>query len=354
MGPCSIAVGRTVRSAYWRGQRRHLVTQVFDLQLKLHHRERAASASDYGSYSYLHDEVADRLVERLDDIHESYLFNEVVDLGSGSGSVRRALLGRGVKRLLELDAAPAMLEWSASEQAESTASGTPPQFEVSRRRLECEIADLEPESTDLIVSSMALHWVNDIPGALAAAKRALRPNGLFLAAFLGGETLAEMRSSFVLADLERHGGVSQHMSPLVSVANAGALLQAAGFALPTVDTETISINYPDAWTLWHHLRAMGESRATLGRSPSSLATLLAAASAYRECYGHANSNTVPATFQVIYLIGWSPHDSQQRPLPRGAGKGMDSISLKELGLESLEGKWHPTDDSASGSKNIKI
>lgn len=171
-------------------------------------------------------------------------------------------------------------------------------------------------------------WVNDLPGTLSTIRRALRPNGLFLGAMLGGDTLAEMRSAFVLADLERRGGVAPHMSPLCSVADAGALLQAAGFALPAVDTEVITIRYPDAWTLWHHLRAMGESHSTLQRGTSERSTLLAAAAAYAEVYGDPADGSIPASFQIIYLTGWSPHDSQARPLPRGSA----NISLKDLNL----------------------
>ena len=117
-----------------------------------------------------------------------------------------------------------------------------------------------------------------------------------------------------------------HMSPMVSVADSGALLQAAGFALPAVDTEVITITYPDAWTLWHHLRAMGDANATRRREPTDRTALLSAAAVYREVYGDAEGN-VPASFQVIYLCGWAPHASQQRPLARGSA----TVSLKELG-----------------------
>ena len=157
--------------------------------------------------------------------------------------------------------------------------------------------------------------------------RALRPNGLFLGAMLGGETLSEMRSSFVLSDLERRGGVAQRMSPLCSVADAGALLQGAGFALPTVDTEVLTVSYPDAWTLWHHLRGGGDAHATVHRTGADRSTMLAAASIYSEMYATDADGSIPASFQLVYLTGWAPHESQQRPLARGSG----GISLKDLG-----------------------
>lgn len=321
---------------------RGLAAQVFDRQLKQHHRERAASnLESLNQYSYLRDEIAERLMDRLDDVHESYSFGDAIDLCAGSGSVRRALEGRGgVQRLLELDSSPAMLAASAANEAAHAAKLPAPDgdddeeapIEVTRKVFDDENPKLERESADLIVSNMALHWVNDLPATLAAARRALRPNGLFLGAMLGGETLAEMRSAFVLADLERKGGVAQRMSPLCSVADAGALLQAAGFALPTVDTEVLTVRYPDAWTLWNHLRGMGESHATVHRSHADLETLTAAAAIYQELYGDPEDGSIPATFQLIYLTGWSPHESQQRPLERGSAQ----LSLKDLNLPGLE------------------
>lgn len=319
--------------------RRGLAAQiVFDRALKRHHRERAALSPGRAQYDYLRDEIAERLCERLDDIHETYSFGDAVDLCAGSGHVRRALAGRGVARLLECDSSPAMLAASAADAASAAAAAAEPPLPdeededdepmvVTQLELDDELPALERESCDLIISSMHMHWVNDLPGTLAAARRALRPNGLFLAAMLGGETLAEMRSAFVLADLERHGGVAQRMSPLCSVADAGALLQAAGFALPAVDTEVLPVRYPDAWTLWHHLRAMGESHATVQRAAADRDTLLAAAAAYGTMYGDADGS-IPASFQVIYMVGWAPHESQQRPLARGSGQ----VSLKDLNL----------------------
>jgi NADH dehydrogenase [ubiquinone] 1 alpha subcomplex assembly factor 5 len=312
---------------------------VFDRSLKRHHRERAALSDQLPQYSYLRDEIAERLAERLEDIHETYAFDEAVDLCSGNGHLRRALAGGrgGVRRLLELDSSPAMLAASAADEAASRTSGTAEEdeeeeLEVERREMDDECPRLEVASTDLIMSSMALHWVNDLPGTLSACRRALRPNGLFLGAMLGGETLAEMRSAFVLADLERHGGVAQRMSPLCSVSDAGALMQAAGFALPTVDTEVLTVRYPDAWTLWHHLRAMGESHATTHRATADRSTLLAAASIYAEMYADADG-TIPASFQLIYMTGWAPHESQQRPLARGSAQ----LSLKDLNLPDFGG-----------------
>ncbi len=317
---------------------------VFDRKLKARQRDAAAANQQAHRYDYLKDEIAHRLVDRLDDIHATYTFPHAVDLGAGSGHVRRALAElaerRKIASLTEYDASREALARSAADAAAAT---TPHAFaRLEQRHVDEEDAELEPASCDLILSSMALHWVNDLPGTLAKIRRALKPNGLFLAAFLGGETLAEMRSALVLADLERNGGVAPHMSPLVSVADASALLQSSGFALPTVDTEEVRIGFPDAWTAWHHLRCMGESNATARRAPhdqSDYDTLLAAAAAYSSVYGDGES--IPASFQVIYLIGWAPHESQARPLPRGSGKVPGTVSLKELGLDFPEPQGPP-------------
>lgn len=209
-------------------QLRRLSVQVFDRALKGRQRDAAAAAADFDRYAYLRDEVsplrsgnsppghtssaglllaqvANRLVERLDDIHDSYSFPEVVDLGSGSGHVRRALGAVGndrhIRRLREFDMSPSMLERSRAEAASSPPTHGPEAraLTVEHVLADEEVLSLERESADLIVSCMGLHWVNDLPSTLRNIRRALKPNGLFLGAFLGGETLAEMRSSFVRA-----------------------------------------------------------------------------------------------------------------------------------------------------------
>ena len=336
---CAVSIS-TARALRRLSGRRGLATHIFDTELKAHHRDRAAAAPDHANYAYLHEEVARRLMDRLDDIHESYEFADAVDLSCGPGHVRRALGGRGVQRLTEYDTSQTMLTLSAAD-----ASGPhPPEFEVTQVHAHEEIPRLPKASADLIVSCMGMHWVNELPQLLTTVRRALRPNGLFLGAMLGGDTLQEMRSAFVLADLERRGGVAQRMSPLATVADCGALLQAAGFALPTVDTDKIVVHYPDAWTLWHHLRSMGESHAVRSRAASDRDTMLAAAAAYSSLYGDEDGQ-VPATFQMIYLTGWGPHESQARPAPRGSA----GVSLKDLGLPGEQGLL-PGEPPDPGSK----
>lgn len=182
------------------------------------------------------------------------------------------------------------------------------------------------ERLDLVVSALSLHWVNDLPGALIQIHRALRPDGLFLAAILGGDSLSELRQALVRAESELEGGVSPRVAPLVDIRDLGALLQRAGFALPVVDSDTITATYPDALTLMRDLRGMGESNILRARHGhfSRRATLLAAAESYRDMFGDADGR-IPATFQILYLAGWSPHESQQQALRPGSGE----VSLAE-------------------------
>lgn len=189
-----------------------------------------------------------------------------------------------------------------------------------------EQLDLEPASYDLVISSMSLHWVNDLPGLFARVRQALRPDGVFICSMLGGETLQELRSAFAIADQERLGGVTPHVSPFVRMRDCGSLLSSAGFALPAVDYETITTKYPDMFTLMEHLRAMGEANAALERARSvPREVFLGAAAAYQSLFGD-KEGLITATFQVFYLIGWAPARSQPRPLQRGTA----TASLKDI------------------------
>jgi NADH dehydrogenase [ubiquinone] 1 alpha subcomplex assembly factor 5 len=144
---------------------------------------------------------------------------------------------------------------------------------------------------------------------------------------IGGDSLKELRSSFILADQERCGGLSPHVSPMAHVKDCGSLLQRAGFTLPTVDIDTIVCPYPDMFTLMHHLQAMGENNAIKDRRlhvPRDVFT--SAASVYKELYEDKATGLIPATFQIIYMIGWSPDASQFKPLPRGSAQN----SMKDL------------------------
>ena len=188
-------------------------------------------------------------------------------------------------------------------------------------------------SLDLAVSLLALQQVNDLPGTLVQIRRALRPDGLFVACLLGGATLTELRQSLTQAESEIEGGVSPRVAPFAAIREAGGLLQRAGFALPVADADTLTVRYSDAFALMRDLRAMGMTNALTERrrSPSRRATLLRAAQIYGDRFADADGR-IRATFEVLWLSGWAPHASQQKPLKPGSATARlaDALGTVEL------------------------
>ncbi len=182
-----------------------------------------------------------------------------------------------------------------------------------------ECLPFAPGSLDLAVSLLALQTVNDLPGTLVQLRRALRPDGLFLGCLLGGATLSELRQSFAQAESEIEGGISPRVAPFAAVREAGALLQRAGFALPVADTDTLTVRYTDAFALMRDLRAMGMTNTLRDRrrTPLRRATLIRTAEVYAERFSDADGR-VRATFEMLWLSGWVPHESQQKPLRPGS------------------------------------
>ena len=184
-----------------------------------------------------------------------------------------------------------------------------------------EILPLQPESLDLVVSALAFQFVNDLPGVLAQIRRALRPDGLLLAAMIGGDTLSELRQSFAAAEAECEGGVSPRVLPFADLRDVGALLQRAGFALPVTDVDRVVVRYDSAFALMQDLRRMGATNVLVERrrTPLRRVTLLRMAQIYAERFSDADGR-IRATFDVIWLSGWAPHESQQKPLKPGSAK----------------------------------
>jgi SAM-dependent methyltransferase len=184
-----------------------------------------------------------------------------------------------------------------------------------------EILALAPESLDLVVSALAFQFVNDLPGVLAQIRRALRPDGLLLAAMIGGDTLSELRQSFAAAEAELESGVSPRVAPFADLRDVGALLQRAGFALPVTDVDRVVVRYDSAFALMQDLRRMGATNVLVERrrTPSRRSTLLRMAQIYGERFADADGR-IRATFDVIWLSGWAPHESQQKPLQPGSAK----------------------------------
>ena len=184
-----------------------------------------------------------------------------------------------------------------------------------------ESLPLEAQSLELVVSSLALQFVNDLPGVLAQIRRALKPDGLFLAAMMGGDTLTELRQSFAAAEAEIEGGVSPRVFPFIDLRDAGALLQRANFALPVTDVDRITVRYSNVFALMRDLRRMGATNIMVERSQKFLrrATLLRMVEIYQEKFSDSDGR-IRATFDVVWLSGWAPHESQQQPLKPGSAK----------------------------------
>ena len=193
-----------------------------------------------------------------------------------------------------------------------------------------ETLPFRPESLDLVVSGLAFQFVNDLPGVLAQIRRALKPDGLLLAAMIGGDTLIELRQSFASAEAECEGGVSPRVAPFADLRDVGSLLQRAGFALPVTDVDRIVARYDSAFALMQDLRRMGATNILLERrrTPTRRATMLRMAQIYGERFADADGR-VRATFDVIWLSGWAPHESQQKPLKPGSAQASLAEAVKK-------------------------
>jgi SAM-dependent methyltransferase len=262
-------------------------------------RRRQARALRTGPATFLLDRVAEDMAERLHAVLRE--FKIAADVGTAGDQLRNALSTR-VDRL-----AP-----------------------INLPELESEPLPLQPESLDLVVSALAFQFVNDLPGVLAQLRRALKPDGLLLAAMIGGETLTELRQSFAAAEAEREGGVSPRVAPFADLRDVGALLQRAGFALPVTDIDRVVVRYTDAFALMQDLRRMGATNILFERrrTPTRRATMLRMAQIYGERFADPDGR-IRATFEVIWLSGWAPHESQQQPLRPGSAKASLAEAVKK-------------------------
>jgi len=263
---------------------------LFDRALVRRHRLRAAE--QFAAHDFLFARAARDLVERVSALPQSLPL--ALDLGSRTGNFRRALgeapeTAARIGMLVETDLARPLLPRNSRHGVVADEERLP--FGSGR--------------FSLIVSVLALHAVNDLPGALVQVRRALAPDGVFLAALFGEETLTELRQALAEAESEIEGGLSPRISPFVTLADAGALLQRAGFARPVADLDRVSVRYPHALALMGDLRAMGEANALRERSrkPLKRAMLARACALYEERFAAADGR-LPATFDILYLTGW--------------------------------------------------
>jgi SAM-dependent methyltransferase len=295
--------------------------QIFDRALLRSRRVRAAAL---GPSTFLLDRAAADLAERLGTVLRR--FDRVVDLGSPGEAVRTALAAvPSVGTVVRTDAA-----------ADRSAPGSENIVAADEEALPFRTASL-----DLVVSVLALQFVNDLPGALLQICHALKPDGLFVGALLGGETLTELRQCFAAAESEVEGGASPRVAPFADLRDLGGLLQRAGFALPVADVDRLTVRYRSAFDLMHDLRRMGATNSLCARrrTPLRRTTLLRAVEIYARDFAD-DDGRVRATFDIIWLSGWAPHPSQQQPLKPGSAQARlaDALGAREISTGEKAGR----------------
>jgi SAM-dependent methyltransferase len=271
---------------------------IFDRELLRARRRRAAAL---GASTFLIDRAAQDLADRLAAVLRD--FATAVDLATPTDALRRALAGsRKVGTMVATDALAA------------TGGG----LVVAA---DAEALPFRDGSLDLVVSALALQLVNDLPGTLVQIRRALRPDGLFMAALLGGDTLSELRQAFAQAESEIEGGISPRVAPFADLRELGALLQRAGFALPVTDVDRLTVRYASPLALMRDLRRMGAANPLIDRRrlPLRRATLARTAEVYAARFADGDGR-IRATFEIVHMSGWAPHESQQQPLAPGSAR----------------------------------
>ena len=291
---------------------------IFDRTLLAQRRDRYAASA--GAHDFLVSHAADDIADRLSMIRRPFAL--AVNLGAHNGLLSRRLRRTsGIELMIDAEMSPQLLA----------------QCDGPRLLVDEEALPFRTGSLDLVVSGLSLHLVNDLPGTLVQIQRALRPDGLFLAAMLGGATLTELRQAFVLAEAELEGGASPRIAPFADVRDLGGLLQRAGFALPVTDTDSLSVSYATALDLMRELRAMGAANVLHDRRRTFLrrATLLRAVEIYAERFSRPDGRII-ATFEIITMTGWAPHASQQQPLRPGAARTRlaGALGVPEMGLDA--------------------
>jgi SAM-dependent methyltransferase len=293
---------------------------IFDRSLL---RARRRRAFRLGPETFLLDRVAEELADRLRVVLRR--FDLAADIGTPAAAVRAALARNGsIGTMIAVDEVPDPGRNVAGRGADPAA------WQIVA---DAEALPFADASLDLVVSGLALQAVNDLPGTLVQIRRALKPDGLFVAALLGGDTLGELRQSFAVAESEREGGVSPRVAPFPDVRDMGALLQRAGFALPVTDADRVAVRYGSPFALLRDLRRMGATNPLVERRrvPLRRATLMHAVELYAARFADADGR-VRASFDIIWLSGWSPHASQQQPLRPGSAKARlaDALGTTEI------------------------
>ena len=261
-------------------------------------RARQRRALKQGPATFLLDRVAEDMEERLAAVKRD--FADVADIWTPGDALRKPL-GDRFKSLTHV------------------------------ALLDSEVLPLHPEQLDLAISALAFQFVNDLPGVLAQIRRGLKPDGLLLAAMIGGDTLNELRQCFAAAEAELEGGVSPHVAPFADLRDVGALLQRAGLALPVADVDRVVVRYDSAFALMADLRRMAATNILIERRrlPTRRATMLRMAQIYAKRFADPDGR-IRATFDVIWLSGWAPHENQQKPLRPGSAKASLAEAVKKV------------------------
>ncbi|KAJ8905483.1 hypothetical protein NDN08_001990 [Rhodosorus marinus] len=295
---------------------------VFDRDAKRWHKVLSASADGASKFDYLRDEVAERVMDRLEDVNRN--FTRALDLGCG-----RAHVSIAAKKLLQKDKVRSLLQVDQAGPIIDAAKRRCDEEGVHQKAFDVvdeEKIPFKKEEFDLVISSLALHWVNDLPGSMVQINNILRPDGLFVGSMFGGDTLSELRISMQLAEEEIWSGLSNHISPFVRLRDAGSVLGRGGFVLTTIDIEDIQVEFRDIFSLMRHLKGMGENNALIKRRTYfGNRAFKRADEIYKEKFGSEDGGII-ATFQIIYMLGWKYADSQPQPLRRGSA----TASFKDL------------------------
>ena len=289
---------------------------VFDRLLQRRRRQRAAALSPE---NFLLEHVAGELADRLSVVLRRFEIG--IDLGTPGDEVRASL--RRIGSVATIVGADVIVR--------------PKPFVIADE----EALPFGDAAVDLVVSGLGLQFVNDLPGALTQIRRALKPDGLFLAALLGGETLTELRQACAAAESEIEGGVSPRVAPFADLRQLGALLQRAGFALPVTDVERVTVRYDSAFDLMRDLRRMGATNPLVARrrAPLRRQTLLQMADIYARRFADGDGR-IRATFDIVWLAGWAPHPDQQQPLKPGSAKTRlaDALGTREISADEKAGR----------------
>lgn len=290
--------------------------RLFDRARLARNRDRAAA--EFENYDFLKARVSSDIAERLADT--SHSFERAFDLGAHDGQLAKTLQDSGQVTMVEAgDLAARMVDLCK-------ANG------LTAQQIDEEQLPFAPASLDLIVSALSLHWVNDLPGTLIQIRKALKPDGLFLGALFGAGTLSELRASLMEAETELTGGASARLSPLPGLRDMASLMQRAGFTLPVVDRDPVVVRYGSPLTLLADLKGMGERAAfsTGTIRPLPRRVLMRAMEIYQKQFSDPDGR-IRATFEIVHLSGWSPADSQPKPLKPGSATVSLADAVKKAG-----------------------